>query len=30
VRTARKGKPIVDNTYNAQHLLVVEGLEAVR
>jgi DNA gyrase subunit B len=30
VRTARKGKPIVDNTYNAQHLLVLEGLEAVR
>ena len=22
--------PIVDNTYNAQHLLVLEGLEAVR
>jgi DNA gyrase subunit B len=26
----RKGRPIVDNTYNAQHLLVLEGLEAVR
>jgi DNA gyrase subunit B len=26
----RRGRPIVDNTYNAQHLLVLEGLEAVR
>jgi DNA gyrase subunit B len=25
-----KERPIVDNTYNAQHLLVLEGLEAVR
>jgi len=24
------GNPIADNTYNAQHLLVLEGLEAVR
>jgi DNA gyrase subunit B len=24
------GRPIADNTYNAQHLLVLEGLEAVR
>ena len=23
-------RPIIDNTYNAQHLLVLEGLEAVR
>jgi DNA gyrase subunit B len=36
VQRARTGhepieeRPIVDNTYNAQHLLVLEGLEAVR
>ena len=30
VRELRRGRPIVDNTYNAQHLLVLEGLEAVR
>jgi DNA gyrase subunit B len=29
-RSTDRGTPIVDNTYNAQHLLVLEGLEAVR
>ncbi|WP_203231286.1 DNA topoisomerase IV subunit B [Marmoricola caldifontis] len=29
VRHARR-RPTIDNTYNAQHLLVLEGLEAVR
>jgi len=29
-RTRRAGGPVIDNTYNAHHLLVLEGLEAVR